>query len=115
MEILVAYKSARLLLLADRYSMTRRLPVGTVKKVASPVWVSSVLTPTCTCLWKGWRAAASASRVGRAWSGVLAMLTLGVPLMPTFQAPLCWAEMGPLTAAVTLPVTGSGVLITLTF
>jgi hypothetical protein len=48
--------------------------------------------------------------------------TVGVPLMPTVQEPLCAAftfgvpEMatGPLTVALTLPVTGSGVFATIT-
>ena len=49
------------------------------------------------------------------------ILTVGIPLMPTFHGPLCWACTVPETAEVPprvmLPVTGTGsevVLMTLT-
>lgn len=45
--------------------------------------------------------------VARFTVGEFAMLTLGVPLIPTFQVPLCWADTVPETG------TGSG-LVTVT-
>src|SRR6266700_1214467 len=103
--------------------MTNRAPLGTVKKLGDePQLLPGVPTSLQTNLTIGWRTALSTSRVKIGLASALenvtgwvplnctagrpATVTLGVPLIPTFHAPLC--------AAPTVPCTGSGVLVTVT-
>src|SRR5579863_5243667 len=102
-------------------SITNSFPVGTTMDVVSVQELVPPVKLQPQLLWKGCLAALSASRKlapgARLTLGVPLMLTagrvptftVGVPVMPTFQRPLCAA------LALTVPETGKGVFTTITF